>query len=256
MPGFLKTRVSTFDDLIVKKGIERGNTILVSGGCGTGKTVLSMQSLYNGAVAGERGIYISLVEDSDKLKRHMKSNFGWDVDAFEASGMISIQKVDAFALAEDVTSMFENQQELRAADVCLFKEHQEGDISLVDSRKIKIPFKPDRIVIDSISSLGAAFRNKDCYRMYLQAMIEALNQHDSVNFLLSETEQEPDRYSRTGVEEFLVDGVFVLYNLRKGQVRRRAIEILKLRCSDHVKEMVPYMITSDGINLLSGDKVF
>jgi circadian clock protein KaiC len=256
MTGFLKTRVSTFDDLITKKGIERGNTILLSGGCGTGKTVFSMQSLYHGALEGERGIYISLVEDSDKLRRHMKSNFGWDVEAYESKGLLSIQKVDAFALAEDVTSMFENQQELTAADVCLFRDHTEGDISLVDSRKIKIPFKPDRIVIDSIPSLGAAFRNKDCYRMYLQAMIEALNQHNSVNFLLSETEQEPDRYSRTGVEEFLVDGVFVLYNLRKGQVRRRAMEILKLRCSDHVKEMVPYMITGEGVNILAGDKVF
>jgi KaiC/GvpD/RAD55 family RecA-like ATPase len=255
MADFLKTRVSTLDDLIVKKGIERANTILLSGGCGTGKTVFTMQMLCKGALAGERGIYISLVEEPDKIKRHMKSNFGWDIDAFEAKGQLFVQKVDLAALVEDVTTMVDNQRKMSAADITLFNEEKQ-EISLVDSRKIKLPFKPDRIVIDSISSLEAAFTNKDHYRMYLQAMIEALNQHNSVNFLLAETEQEPDKYSKSGAAEFLVDGVFVLYNLRKGSLRRRAIEILKLRCSDHAKELIPYMITAEGITLISSEKVF
>jgi len=255
MGSFLQTRVSSFDELIDNKGIERGNTILVSGGCGTGKTVFTMQSLYNGVMAGEKGIYVSLVEDPDKLRRHMIQNFGWDLESYEAKGQLYIQKVDPYALAEDVTTMFENQQNLSSPDVPFLKTPRDT-ISLVDSRKIKIPFRPDRIVVDSISSLEAAFHNKDHYRIYLQGMIDALNQHNSVNFLLTETEQEPDKYSRAGVEEFLVDGVIVLYNLRKGQVRRRAMEILKLRCSDHVKEMVPYMIKKDGIALMPGDKVF
>jgi KaiC/GvpD/RAD55 family RecA-like ATPase len=255
MGDFIKTRVSTFDSLIVKNGVERGNTILVSGGCGTGKTIFTMQSVYHGATAGERGIYISLVENPDKIRRHMKSNFGWDIEGMEARGMMSLQKVDPFALADDITVMFEKERNLTSPDVHLLKGAT-GDISLVDSRKIKIPFRPDRIVIDSISSLEAAFTNKEYYRVYLQALIDSLNIHGSVNYILSETEQEPDHYSRTGVEEFLVDGVIVLYNLRKGQVRRRALEILKLRCSDHIKEMVPYMITGDGITILPGDNVF
>jgi KaiC/GvpD/RAD55 family RecA-like ATPase len=253
---FMKTRVSTFDDLIFRKGIERGNTILVSGGCGTGKTVLTLQSLYKGALNGERGIYISLVEDPEKIKRHMKSNFGWDFEPLEAKGLLSIQKIDPFALADDITSMYENERNLSSPEAGLFKTDQGENISLVDSRKIKIPFKPDRIAIDSISSLEAAFTNKDCYRTYLQAMLDALNKHNSVNFLLSEIEQEPDKYSRTGIEEFLVDGVIVLYNLRKGQVRRRALEILKLRCSDHIKEIIPYMITDEGILIMPNEKVF
>jgi KaiC/GvpD/RAD55 family RecA-like ATPase len=253
MIELLKTRVSTFDDLINRKGIEQGNTILISGGCGTGKTVFTLQSLYNAAVAGEKGIYISLVEDPNKIRRHMKSNFGWDVEAYESKGLLSLQKVDPFELAEDVTAMFESDRNLSSESVII---NQGKDISLVDSRKIKIPFKPERIVIDSISSLEAAFTNKEYYRMYLQTMLEALGKHNSVNFLISEIEQEPDKYSKSGVEEFLVDGVVVLYNLRKGQMRRRALEILKLRSSDHVKELVPYMITGEGITILAGDKVF
>jgi hypothetical protein len=36
---------------------------------------------------------------------------------------------------------------------------------------------------------------------------------------------------------------------------RNAIEIVKLRCSGHVREMVPYMITNEGIKLHLGEKI-
>jgi len=252
---FLPTRVSTFDDLIVKKGIERGNTMLVSGGCGVGKTIFTIQSMYNSALEGEKGIYIAHGEDVNKIKRHMKLNFGWDIDILEENGLMSIQKIDPFALAEDVTRTLESQKKSSSIDVALF-EQRDDRVSLFDSREVKIPFKPDRIVLDSISSLEAAFANKDYFRIYMQALIEALNEHQSVNFLISETEQDPNRYSTSGIMEFLVDGVIVLYNIRRGQLRRKALEILKLRCSDHIKELVSYMITNDGIKILPGQQIF
>lgn len=251
---FLPTRVSTFDNLITRKGIERGNSILVSGGCGVGKTIFTMQSIYNAAQAGEKGIYITLGEDDRKIIRHMENNFGWDVSKYVDEGVLSVQKVDPFALAEDVSALLENHHTPAPINVTLF-EDKVGKLSLLDSKKLKIPFKPDWIVLDSVSSLQAAFMNKDYYRIYLQALIDALNEHESVNYFISETEQDPTKYSKTGVEEFLVDGVIVLYNVRKGQLRRQALEILKLRCSDHVKEMISYMIGEDGIKLLAGDRV-
>ncbi|MBD3388856.1 MAG: hypothetical protein GF416_07295 [Candidatus Altiarchaeales archaeon] len=251
---YLKTRVSSFDDLIEKGGIEAGNTVLVSGGCGVGKTVFTLQSLYNGALAGEKGMFISLSEDVEKIRANMINNFGWDLASLEEKGLLSLQKVDPFYLAEDVTSLIVNRQKRSSIDRSLFDGHD--SLSLVDSRSVKMPFKPDRIVLDSVSTLEAAFTNKDHYRIYIQALVDSLNQHNSLNFLICESEQDPSLYSKTGIEEFLVDGVIVFYNLRKGQVRRRALEILKLRCSDHVKELVSYMITGEGIKIMPGEQVF
>jgi KaiC/GvpD/RAD55 family RecA-like ATPase len=94
------------------------------------------------------------------------------------------------------------------------------------------------------------------YRIYLRHLFQKLEKYNSINLILGETEQEPNLYSRTGVEEFLVDGVFVLYNIRKGIVRQRALEILKLRCSNHVKKLVPYQITNNGIELFPEAEVF
>ena len=119
-------------------------------------------------------------------------------------------------------------------------------------------FHPQRVIIDSLSALSAAFEdNKENYRIYLMKLFEDLERHNSINLVISETEQEPMLYSRTGVEEFLVDGVIVLYNIRQGQLRERAIEILKLRCSNHSKSLVPYKMTpKKGIEIFHEDVVF
>src|SRR3989344_8717292 len=49
----LPVRVSNFDRLITRGGLKRGDTILLSGGAGTGKTTFGMQSLYNGTLNWE-----------------------------------------------------------------------------------------------------------------------------------------------------------------------------------------------------------
>ena len=64
------------------------------------------------------------------------------------------------------------------------------------------------------------------------------------------------KYSRTGVEEFLADGVVVLYNAKVGGTRTRAIEILKLRGARHVNRFVPLHITGKGVEVFPTGSVF
>ncbi len=76
------------------------------------------------------------------------------------------------------------------------------------------------------------------------------------SFLIIETEQVPKIFSETGVEEFLADGVIVLYSLKHGNVRENALEILKLRGAAHQKRIVAMQITSDGIVVYPEQEVF
>ena len=78
-------------------------------------------------------------------------------------------------------------------------------------------------------------------------MFEDFEAYNSINFILTETEQNPTIYSRAGVEEFLADGVIVLYNIKIKAHRENALEILKLRSSGHVKRLVPYEINETGV---------
>ena len=231
---FLPVRVSNFDSLIEKGGVERGNTLLVAGGCGTGKSTFTMQSLYHGVENGEKGVYLSFEEPVEKLRRHMKTNYGWDLNKYEKQGNLALLMLDPFKIARSVeASVMEKSGEL-----------------MVDVEQLDIPFVPDRVVVDSLSALSIAFMgNVENYRYYIRHLFEKLDEFNSVNFVISETEMDPGVYSRSGIEEFLSDGVIVLYNLREENKRERALEVLKLRCSDHVKKLVPYTITEKGITL-------
>jgi KaiC/GvpD/RAD55 family RecA-like ATPase len=89
----------------------------------------------------------------------------------------------------------------------------------------------------------------------VKELFRMLEKYRSLNFVIGETEQNPQVYSRSGVEEFLGDGVLVFYNLKIAGVRKNALEILKLRSGKHVKEMIPYALTEKGIEIYYKQKL-
>jgi KaiC/GvpD/RAD55 family RecA-like ATPase len=229
---FLPVRVDTFDEYLDAGGIERGSTVLISGGCGTGKSTFCLQSIYHGLLKGEKAVYILFEESVEKLKRHMRNNYGWDLQRFEEEERFAMLKINPFKIA-------------RSVEASLLKQRR---ALLVQVEQLELPFVPDKIAVDSLSSLSVAFMgNSENYRYYIKHMFDSLNQYDSVNYIISETEQDPGIYSRTGIEEFLGDGVIVLYNVKVGNARRRAMEILKMRCCNHSKKLIPYSLTDKGI---------
>jgi circadian clock protein KaiC len=229
----LPCRVDKFDQLLADGGLERGSTTLISGGAGTGKTTFCMQSLYNGAMHGEKGVFVSFEEEPEKIKQHMLKNFGWDFGKLEKSGRVAVIKLDPTKIARMV-------EETLAKELGILR---------IKVQELKLPIKPDRICLDSLSALSIAFENEENYRKYLKELFELLEDYNSVNLAISETEQNPRTYSRTGVEEFLADGVVVFYNLKENGKRRNAMEILKMRSGRHEKEMVPYRIGQGGIEI-------
>ena len=58
------------------------------------------------------------------------------------------------------------------------------------------------------------------------------------------------------MEEFLADGVIVLYNIKKGNIRENAIEVLKMRGADHEKKIVAMQITDNGIVVYPEQELF
>ena len=250
----LPVRVSSFDQLIDDGGLERGTTILLTGGCGSGKTIFTTQMCYNACLNGEKVVYFTLEEDDEKIKRHMLKNFGWNLAEQELAGNLFLKKIDPYELVKEIElTLVEYRQKESVSLADILNTHPE--ISLIDAKGIELPFHPDRIVIDSASALYSAFSDKNSYRVCMQLLIDALNAHNSLNIVTLETEQETERYSSYGSEEFLVDGVIALYNIRRGQLRRRAIEVLKLRSSGHVTDLVPYRIGREGVTLMIGEKL-
>ncbi len=239
----IKTNIEGLDSLI-EKGIPRGASILVCGGPGSGKTIFCLQLLYNAAKKKEKCLYLSLEESEPRLKKHMQ-DFGWDAEELEKKGLLIIKRIDSFAISRSVEALVAKAK---------------GELKMkfnVVRELIPKGFEPSFIVIDSLTALSASFTSQDeSYRIYVAQLFKYLEELNLTSFLISETESIPVKFSDTGVEEFLADGVLVFYNIREGNIRERAFEILKLRGVKFRQKIVAMQITGKGISIFPEQEVF
>ena len=69
----IRSGIDGFDEL-VNGGLPRGQSVLVTGGTGTGKSTLAMQFVYRGAkVYDEPGIYVTLEENVQSILKNTSS---------------------------------------------------------------------------------------------------------------------------------------------------------------------------------------
>ena len=217
------------DDMI-EGGFKRRNTVLVVGGCGSGKSTFGMQYLYHGALKGEPGVYITFEEEPDSMRDNMFL-FGWDIRKMEESGAMKIVRVEP----EDVMHIIRGEYGVI--------------MDAISSLRAK------RVVIDSLTSIGQMIEGEFERKQSIIKMINWLRKSDCTSLMTAEAEQEPTRYSRSGVLESVVDGVIVLYSFRRGKTRIRALEVLKMRGTNHMMNLVPYNIDK-GITLQPHQVIF
>ncbi|HIH10855.1 TPA: AAA family ATPase [Candidatus Woesearchaeota archaeon] len=238
---FIKTGIPGFDELF-EHGIPRGNSVIIAGGAGSGKTIFCLQTLFKHASEGEKCLYMSFEESEERLMHHME-DFGWDPHPLIKKGNLLIKRFNPF----DIT---------RSVDALLMKA--KGEL-LIDVEPIIFPegFIPDIIVLDSLTAIASAFTGKeDSYRIYIEQLFRFFEQVKATSLLITETEQVPKMFSSTGVEEFLADGVIVLYAIKRGNIRENAIEVLKMRGEKHQKKIVALQISDAGITVYPEQEVF
>ncbi len=245
MEEWVKAGIPGFDDLL-EKGIPKGVSTLVCGGPGSGKTIFCLQAMNYGASNGEKCLFMSFEEPPNRLRDHM-ADFGWDAEKLEAEGKLMIKRYNPF----DVT---------RAVEALLEKEERE---LLIDSPPVFMPadFKPDRIAVDSLSAIAAPFvKEEESYRIYIDQLFRYFETLRATSFFIAETGQTPDslqKLTRSGVEEFIADGVVLMYTVRKGDMRVNALEVLKMRGAKFQKKIVPMEIVSGkGIVVYPTENVF
>jgi len=238
---FIRTGIEGFDNLF-EKGIPKGFSLLLSGGAGSGKTIMGLQILKNAAESGKKCLYMSFEESEKRLMGHME-DFGWNPKNLIENGNLRIKRFSIFDISRTLDAMVAQSK---------------GELLIkLDPIILPVDFQPDFIVVDSLTSIASAFRGRDTYRSYIEHLFRYFEDIKATSFLITETEQVPTIYSPTGVEEFLADGVIVLYNIRKGDIREGAIEVLKMRGAKHIKKIVAMRIVSDiGVEIYPSQEVF
>lgn len=226
---YLKTGIDGLDKMF-SLGIPKGSSIVIAGGTGSGKTLLCLNIVANAIKAGKKCLYISVEEGEEALRRHME-DFDWKPREYEKEGMFMVKRLDLFDISRSIEGMLEKAK---------------GEIRIeIDPVILPKGFKPEIVVVDSLTGISAAFTGKEQnYRAYIEQLFRFLERTRATSFLITETEQIPQKYSPSGVEEFLADGVIALYHYKKGFLRKSAIEIIKMRGTKHEKKTVETEIVS------------
>jgi len=234
----IATGIVGLDKMLIG-GIVQGRNVLLSGPCGSGKSTLAMQFLYNGAIQyGEPGLYITLEETKEKFYEDM-AKFGMDLQLAEKTGKFVF-------IGGPIANIRSYMDKVDAQVKNIVEEIQE----VIKEKGIK------RVVIDSINLLTMLSDTEDDRRKALAMISNALSALGCTSMLLSETKEGTMDLSRYGIEEFVVDGVIVLYLVRQGSKFVSGITVRKMRGTNHDKEIRYYQITDKGVVVYPQETVF
>ena len=247
----IKTGITGLDELI-EGGLPVGRTILVSGGCGTGKSVLALQYLYYGAAEyGEPGVYVTFDEMPEKIRQDMLA-FGWNFKALEDSGKLAIidgTSARAGANSEEEHAMLPGQMDI--------------DRLLVEVMAVARNIGAKRIALDSIPSMAFRLSDPAEIRKAILKMAFVVSRSGLTALITSEVPEQTIgggqslRFSKYGVEEYVSDGVILLNFLGLGGASNtRTLYVRKMRGTRHSMEIHPMEITDKGIAVKKIDDVF
>lgn len=211
-------------DRILAGGFNRGDTVLVAGQPGAGKTTLGLQFLYDGATKyGENGIYVTFIESVDKLKRDALK-IGWDFEK-----LIKEKKVRFLDLMQAT-----GEKGLEANFAVMITE-----IELASAK---------RIVVDSLSAMTTYIETKADARTFVGMVNRLLENAGCTSILLVEMPWGKSDIG-SGFEEFLADGLIVLKSSIDGFRVRRMLFVPKMRGINHDLSCYDFFISTDGITV-------
>ncbi len=243
---FMKKVLAGIDglDKMLNGGLPFGRCILVCGGPGSGKTILSMQFLHYGVVqCNEPGLYVSLDEDISHLREEMTS-FGWDLEKLEKKGRLAI--VDASPIRHI-------PGEVKVGDLWVGKRNF-SSISLIEIIKKNVEkMNAKRIVIDPITALMFLYSDVSERRTAVLDLFEALTNLGTTNLITNELRSVTlEREIRS--EEFLAHGVILLHTFVSDKEIVRGVQVEKMRGIAHDNQIRPYKITENGIEVFPQEK--
>src|SRR3989344_2383310 len=218
-----------FDELI-QGGFKKNSINLVAGGAGSGKTIFAIQFLIDGIKRfREPGVYITFEEKKEKLYEDMLG-FGWDLAKYEKDGLFIFLEYSP----EQVKKVL-----------------VEGG-GTVDAIIEKVQAK--RLVIDSITSFALLYQDELTRKEAALALFELINNWKCTAILTSQ--EKVSTWGTIEAEfEFEVDSIVYLYHTKVQGIRKRAIEILKMRGTRIPDATFALEITTKGIVINTKEKV-
>jgi len=218
----IKSGIAGLDELI-GGGLVKNSTTLVAGRTGTGKTIASMQFLYNGATKyNEPGVFVSVEETAQELREDVFSSFGWNLEELEQQKKFTIVEIGP------------EEQNLTDIKHLLYQQ-----INKIGAK---------RLALDSVSVFEIFGRDIYKIRHEVLDLLRLLKDENVTSFVTAQIpETNPEALSTAEMVEFVVDNIIKLdyYPILKGHTR--AITIRKMRQTNHSTDVHPFKMSDNGI---------
>jgi circadian clock protein KaiC len=232
LPGIQKlhTMIEGLDD-ITHGGLPMGRSTLVSGTSGTGKTLFSLQFLYNGIMdCDDHGIFVTFEESPADIIKNAYS-FNWNLQELIDKGQLFILDASPDPEGHEVVGDFDLSALIERIQYAIIK------------------YKAKRVSIDSITAIFQQYESVGLVRREIFRLVSRLKSLGVTTVMTTERVEEYGPVARFGVEEFVSDNVIILRNVLEGERRHRTAEILKMRGTTHMKGEYPFTMTVKGINI-------
>jgi circadian clock protein KaiC len=228
--GRVSTGVPGLDG-VMNGGFRRNTVNLIAGGPGSGKTIFGIQFLVDGIENhNETGVYISFEQTEEELLSDMKV-FKWNLqDKIENKKMVILSYTP------------EQVEKVLKAGGGIIRDI----IQNINAR---------RVVLDSLTAFTLLYERLSEQRKACLSLFRAIKKWNCTALLIAEQEGTPEVHTPS-VEEFEVDGVVLLYNIRTGYIRQRALEVFKMRGARHPVNIFPLIIDDKGMKILPKKSVF
>ena len=217
-------------DEVLRGGLPAGRMTLLSGGAGSGKSLMGLQCLLHGAGTGEPGILV-LFEERAAAVRQNAWSLGWDLASLERKNRLHL--LDARVNPEAVIS----------GDFSI-----KGLLAILD-RQAKA-MRARRIMIDAVDALLYLYDSPKRERQELHTLHEWLLDRGLTAIMTVKTLPQGEAPSRYVFLDFMADCVMHVDQRVTVQVTTRRLRVIKYRGSGYGRNEYPFLIGENGINVI------
>lgn len=223
------TGITGFDE-ITGGGLPQNRITLICGGTGSGKTLLGIDFLINGATNySEPGIFMSFEETEEELYKNVASL------NLDLQGLVSHKKLLLEYVLLERRDM-QDKGDFNLEGLFIRLEHA------IDSIGAK------RVVLDSTESLFAGVTDAGILRLEIKRLFRWLKDKHVTAIVTGELGS--GSYTRHGLEEYISDCIILLDNRVREQIATRRIRVIKYRGSNHGTNEYPFVIDKEGLSVI------
>jgi circadian clock protein KaiC len=210
-------------DALLLGGLPRTSATMVEGGTGTGKTLIGLHFLLEGARRGEPGILFTLEETPAQI-RAVANNFGWKLAPLEAQGRLVISYTSPVELFTD-----------RFLDVA------RRQIERVGAR---------HAVLDSLTSMSLGVPSQRRFRELVYALTKHFRAAGVTPLMTMEVAELLGTAQLTGHGvSSTADNLILLRYVEVNGRLERAVSVLKARGTGHTTELRRFRIDAHGAHV-------